>query len=91
MSEPMTGQFKELQVFLKTYLDEELVNDVRLPENLLDPRSAEEIKARYYFIYSKLIGPLCITARDSFNRNLSVTELGFIGERLESYLKNCGF
>lgn len=87
----MIGRIREIQTFLNAYLDEELINDVRLPENILDPRTDEEVKERYHFIYLKLIGPLCITARDSFGRNLSVTELGFISERLESYLKSSGF
>ena len=87
----LKNQIQQLQDFLNSYLDPELINEIRLPDFLLDPRTDEEIKDRYYFIYHKLIGPLCVTIRDSFDRDLTTTEIGFIAERLQVYLKTQGF
>ena len=82
---------KEIQNFLKEYLDSELVNGVPLPEELLDARTEQEISDRFHLIYHKLFGPLCVTMKESFGRELSKTELGFISERLQAYLKEQRF
>lgn len=86
----MQNQIQKIQDFLNSFLDHELINDVRLPENLLDPRTEDEIKDRYSFIYHKLIGPICVTIKDTFDRELTKTETGFVAERLQVYLKEQG-
>jgi hypothetical protein len=84
-------QIQHIQDFLNYYLDPELINDVVLPDNLLDPRTNEEIKDRFHFIYHKLIGPLFVTLRVSLEKDLTKTEMGFVAERVQVYLKMQGF
>ncbi len=87
----MTAQLQEIEKFLNDQFDPEFINNVPLPDFLLDPRTDEEINDRFYLIYHKLYVPLCITMRDSFRRELSKMEIGVVSERLHAYLKEQGF
>jgi len=84
-------EFKKIEKFLKDYLDEELINDLPIPDELLDARTTNEKDERFSLIYHKLIGPLCITLKETIDRPLSIAELGFVAERVQAFLKEKGF
>jgi hypothetical protein len=87
----MQSEIQEIQSLLNSYFGPELINDVILPDFLLDPRTEEDINDRFYLIYHKLCGPLCITMQETLKRKLTNTEIGFISERLQAFLKEQGF
>lgn len=86
----MQSQLQKIQDFLTSYLDPELINSVTLPEDFLDPGTEEQINERFYFIYHKLFGALCVTLMETLKMKLSKTEIGFISERLQVYMKEQG-
>ena len=69
------------------YLDQELINNVLLPLELLDPRTEEEKRERFAFIFHSLIGPLTLKIAYCLNKNkLSSEEIAVISERLQAHL-----
>ncbi len=83
---------KALINIINSQLSPELINGVELPDNLLDARTNEEIKERYFYIYHALYGKISLSiARKTNKASLTINELGFISERLEAYLKEQGF
>jgi hypothetical protein len=89
-SPELKSRIQEIQAFLKSYFDPDLINCLPLHVSLLDPRTTDEINERFFLIYHKLFGPLCVTAAQTLERDLSKTEIGFISERLQAYLKEQG-
>lgn len=87
----MNSEFKKIQFFLETYLDQALIDDVVLPNEIRNPNTPLENKEeRFFYTYHKIIGPLCITVRDTFGRELTLSETGYLAERLQVFLKESG-
>ncbi len=72
---------------LSIYLEPQVINNIVLPERLLDPRTEEEKGERFTFIYHSLIGPLTLEIIACLNRGkLSIEEISMISERLQAFL-----
>jgi len=85
------SKLDQVSRILESLLVPELLNEVILPDKLSDPGAESEITERYNFIYHRLHGPLALLIQSTLSRQLSTNEMGFIGERLEIFLKQNGF
>jgi hypothetical protein len=85
------SHFIEIEKIVNEFSCAEIINEISLPANLLDPRTEEEIDDRFSFFYHKLVGSIFITSTEVLGRKLSKTEIGFISERLQARLKEKGF
>jgi hypothetical protein len=83
---------KKIFEAIKEFLNDELVNDIDLPENLLDARTDQEVSERYYYLYHEILGTLAVYVANRINKkSLSNKEILIISERLEAFLIERGF
>ncbi len=87
----MKTKIQEVQYILDHLFEPKTISGVNLPEDLLNPRTDEEIEERFHFLFHALYGDIAEATIKLLGRELSITELGFISERLQVYLKSEGF
>jgi hypothetical protein len=88
----MKSKIKSIFEITSSFLTPELINSILLPEDLLDPRTEEEIKERYFFMHHSILMPMgAEVAKILGCENLDGNELSIVSERIEAYLKQQGF
>ena len=87
----MQIDLRKIRDVLHVHLSPELVNEIELPEELLDPVSEEEVNERFFFLYHALIGKVTLAVAEVMGRSLTSTEIGFMSEVIQAFLKDQGF
>ena len=77
---------------VNSLLTPELINDIALPDDLLDARTEKEVQDRHHYLYHAILSPIGLKVAGLLGKPyLSVNEIGVVSERIQAYLKQNGF